>query len=149
MSDWIALITDVVTSAASKADLPMRVGAFDGSGWAWIWRVPLKEQPHRVGEARVRVQPDSLNEGVEIEVSAAAWLDHQREIAASRTISSRFVSYGDLERQGTDFTTGLPETIRRAWQTAAHLAENLPEIERSRAEAARAIENFRTRQPKP
>lgn len=146
MTDWTAIITKAVADAASKAELRTSPGAFDGSGWIWLWRPDSRHGAgHRVSEARIRVQPDSLNEGLEIEVSAAAWLEDRRNIAASRTIAAEFVTYRNLEKDAGELTSRLAHHLSDAWRTAFHLAERLPDVQNARGRVAEVIQNFRQR----
>src|SRR5262245_32593154 len=132
-----------MATVATKAGLSPTKGAFDGDGLSWFWR--CQPDTGGTGEARVRVQPDSLNEGVEIEVSAAAWQEQDRQIAASRTISSTFWKYQDVENRESDLTTENARNLRAAWEAAGHLVSKLPDVREVRNKALTAIEEVRRR----
>ena len=135
MSDWPSIFASVVRNAASKSGLSERVGAFDGGGWIWIWRyAPKLQDAGRVGEARIRACPDSLNEGLQVEVSAAAWLEDQREVAASRVIAGQFVRYDDLDSKSEVLTENLAASLAEAWAASQAFTHKLSELRLSRAE---------------
>jgi hypothetical protein len=129
--DWFSDIKHIVDQAADKAHLKPALGAFDGDAWLWIWRPVSRED--RTAEARLRVRPDPFNEGVELQVSAAAWMEKRREIAASRVVWSQFVRTAELQKYPNNVVTPLGQNLAIANDFANQLSQRLDDVARERA----------------
>ncbi|MBI1735488.1 MAG: hypothetical protein HYR51_09970 [Candidatus Rokubacteria bacterium] len=132
MTQWLTTVSELVTAAAVKAGLGHRLAAFDGDAWVWIWRHESK--PDRTTEERLRIRPDSLNEGVEFELSAVAWMESQRAIAANRMVWSQFVRTVDLQEQSTGLLTALAHHLGEGRRSAVALGEHLDHLNKGRKE---------------
>ncbi len=115
-----------VKAAAVKLGLHPVPGAFDGEGWVWIWReIDEQNLEKPVRQALVRARPDSLGEGVEIQVSAGSWIPEKRRLAAGRVYFAQY-----FESLPDDLGSQLQGPLSKAWQGALALAARLPESEK-------------------
>jgi hypothetical protein len=129
--DWFAGVKAIVSQAAEKAHLQPVLGAFDGDAWVWSWR-PVS-RADRTAEARLRIRPDVFNEGVELQVSAAAWMEKRRDVAANRVVWSQFVRTGELQKYPTSVIGPLAENLAVANDFASQLSQRLDDVARERA----------------
>ena len=144
MNDWLAQLTTAVSEAAAKTkDLPTEVvPGFDGNGWIWLWRLYVQEAT-RVVEVRFRARPDSLDRGIQVEVSASAWMVQQREQAWACTywadyVSEQFFSLED-SRKFKGFIDRLSQHLDEAWKGASSAVHALESIGGSRKRVMDAL----------
>lgn len=130
MMKWWPQMEGIVVDAAGKAGLPRRIAAFDGDAWVWVWRRDSK--PGRTAEASVRVRPDTLDEGVHIEVLSAAWLEGRRSVATNRALWGQFFTVTNINQDADALTKILSDHLRKAWDTASALDNRLEDVSRSR-----------------
>ncbi len=122
--------------AAAKAGglpapvVPLPVG-FDGDAWVWTWRGERKigeEKEMGIAEASVVARPEA-SDGVEIRVSARAWMPHRRHVVPRRLFYSRFFEHVPSVEV---LTVELREPLYNAWQNAIGMADQLPQTEKAR-----------------
>lgn len=128
MNEWLSQITDIVNRAAKEASLSEARGMFDGDSWSWAWRTVGE----RAAEAMVRVRPDTFGDGIEIEISAAAWIPEKRQVSAGRTYYTRYLELKALPEKAASLASELGTTLFQAWQGAQSMLPRLHEIERNR-----------------
>lgn len=129
MTKWFAIVAGYVNEAAQKAELKPCLGGFDGDAWVWNWR--LQATKERTTEARLRIRPDSLGDGAQVEVSAAAWMENRRQVAASRVVWSRFFDAAELQKH-SKMLPALYEYLREGQLAAVKLSEQLDATAQSR-----------------
>lgn len=125
-------IRPAVEKAAKVADLPTYkvdrppVG-FDGDAWVWTWR----RGEERIAEVSVLARPEAIGAGVDIRVTAGAWMLKRRDVATSmRLFYSR---YFDEVPPVDALAIELGQPLKNAWNYALTAAEQLPQIEEQRA----------------
>lgn len=127
------LIKPAVERAASSAglpraesrDMPFPVG-FDGDAWVWTWR---EEKQFGIAEVSVVARPEGGITGIEIRVSANAWMPQRRDVATRRSFYARFFE----EPPPVDaLAAELSTPMKNAWQHALTMADQLPEREKNR-----------------
>jgi hypothetical protein len=129
MMDWFATVSDFVNEAAQKAELKQCLGGFDGDAWVWNWRTqPTGE---RTSEARLRIRPDSLTDGAQVEVSAAAWIETRRDVATNRVLWSQFFDGTQLQEHSR-MLPALSEHLREGRSAAIKLGESLDKLAQRR-----------------
>ena len=137
MKHWPDVIGAVINRAAKNAGLPeLREGrgAFDGDSWVWAWFET--DEPRKVNasarEVLVRVHPDALEKGIEIEVSAVAWLLEKRQIADKRNYFTRYVEIRAVGRNKNELESQIKEHLYSAWEGVYEIAKSLPTLEKRR-----------------
>lgn len=137
MKHWPDVIADVINQAAKNAGLPeLREGrgAFDGDSWVWAWFET--DEPRKVNasarEVLVRVHPDALEKGFEIEISAVAWLLEKRQIAEKRNYYTRYVEIRTVGRNKNELESQIAEHLCSASDGALEIAKSLPTLEKRR-----------------
>lgn len=130
----------IVNRAAKASKLPEVRGVFDGNGWIWAWRYyPTKEE---VGETLVRVRPDVDAEakGIEIEISAGAWMPKERQVSVGRIYYTRYLELEPLQqKKEEDLTSELIVNLSKAWEGAQLACTRLAGIKRRREDVAKTL----------
>ena len=137
MKHWSDEVGNVINRAAKNAGLPkLREGrgVFDGDSWIWAWfeADEPKEVNASAREVLVRVHPDALEKGIEIEASAVAWLLEKRQIAEKRNYYTRYVELGAIKKNKKELERQIEEHLRSAWAGVHEIAKSLPALQKHR-----------------
>lgn len=124
-------IRPAVEIAAKAADLPTyrldhSVVGFDGDAWVWTWR----KGEDQIAEVAVVARPEAIGVGVDIRVTAGAWMVKRRDVATSRLFYARY--FEELPSVSA-LANELGPPLKNAWQHAVMAAAQLPQIEEQRA----------------
>jgi hypothetical protein len=130
MNGWLDQITEIMNKVAKDVNLPEVRGMFEGDSWIWTWR----QWGEQVAEAIARIRPDVFGDGIEIGVSAGAWMPTKRHIAAGRTYYIKYIELKQIPYMQDSLTAELTNALRQAWQGAKEMAPRLHEVEQARSE---------------
>jgi hypothetical protein len=124
-------VQELAAKAGTQTHLPQPVvQGFDGESWVWLWRTYMQDEPPRTAEVRLRARPDEFADGLELEVSASAWLEESPGIAWSRVFASRFLELSQIEADDfpSEFVHAFASLLHQAHRGAIDAVRRLDEI---------------------
>ena len=132
---WLKMLDRTIAMASETLQLPKsEAQAFDGDGWVWASRtyldlpadlsaVQLSSASSRVAEVQVRARPDTLDDGLNLEIVAVAWKLRARDAAWSRACAAWHVDPAELA--GREFSVRMNAGLRDAWNVAQRAANDV------------------------